>query len=56
MDIRKTNKNHSMNLSLHTMQLQKSWNRQSSMNTAIVLGSEGFCGYDAKQPGGKTSE
>ena len=45
-----------MNLSLHTMQLNKSWSRIASMNTTIVLGSEGFCGYDAKQPGGKTSE
>lgn len=42
-----------MNLSLHTMQLTKSWNRPAFVNTTIVLGNdtEGFCGYDAKQPG-----
>jgi hypothetical protein len=40
-----------MNLSLHTNALMKSWNRKASMNSSIVLGGEGFCGYDAKQPG-----
>jgi len=40
-----------MNLSLHTMTLKQSWSRPAAMNTAIVLGNEGFCGYDAKQGG-----
>lgn len=52
MDIRKESKNHSMELSIHTMQLSKTWSRQASMDTTIVLGGEGFYGYDANQSGG----
>lgn len=44
-----------MNIAINTVQLHKSWSRQSAMNTFIVLGSEGFYGYD-NQPNDKTCE
>jgi hypothetical protein len=47
MDNRKS-QSLSMRQMLHTMLQKQSWSRQTSVNNAIVLGSEGFCGYDAK--------
>ena len=45
-----------MELSIHTMQLSKTWSRPASVNATIVLDGEGFYGYDANQSGDKIGE